>query len=181
MKHQYKHYSSIFLALLIAILLLDSSCVEANNDGGWSYENYLYSFKILAYDDPITPGQACEISLEIGSNTDVEVHIELKGKFTWGDWTFSEVVHPIQVGTSTITQSLEVPEEIIYEETAGYYYYAYVTLPTGSWNSQVWGLAQNVDISNESPHFVIDEFPFGSITSILSALIALVILLHRRA
>ena len=101
------------------------------------------------------------------------------------DGTFAararEVVHPIQVGTSIITQSLEVPEEIILEESVGYYYYVYVTLPTGSWNSQVWGLAQNVDVSNESPDFVIDEFPFGSITSILSALIALAILLRRRA
>lgn len=181
MKHQYKHIPSLFLSLLIAILLIDTSCAEANNKGEWSYDNYLYSLQILAYDDPIIPGQASEISLEIGSNTDVDVHIELKGKFAWGDWTFSEVIHPIQAGTSAITQSIEIPEKIIHEEAAGYYYYVYVTLPSDPWSSQAWGLVQNVYVNNEQPDFVIDEFPFGTMTSIFSALIALVIYTQARA
>jgi len=180
MKRQYKRYASIMITMLSVILLMKVTYVDANNNGDWSYDNYLNSFQVLAYDDPIIPGQACEITMEIESNTDVEIHVELKGIFTWGDWTFSKVVQSIQEGAITITQSLEVPEEFISEEITGCYYYVYVTLPQDSWNSQVWGLTQKVDIFND-PDFIVNEFPYGSVMSLIAAFLALIVIFRSRA
>jgi hypothetical protein len=110
----------------------------------WDYSNYLYSLEITSYDDPVIAGQSNQITVEIGAITDVILHIEFKGKFPWGHWTFSSCEIQLEDGLNTIAYEVNVPYKTIIEPASSFYYYVYVTLPGDPWGSSVWGLAQTV-------------------------------------
>lgn len=72
--------------------------------------------------------------------------MELKGHFSWGEWTFSSVVINVERGIETVTGEVDIPHKTLIEPASYFYYYVYVTLHGDSWSSQAWGLVQTVTI-----------------------------------
>ena len=116
----------------------------------WNYENYLYSFEILSHEAQVTAGQATTVTIQIGANTEVDLHIELKGMYEWGSWTFSEVIIFLEEGLANIDVSLEIPLKTVIEYPSEFYIYVYASSSGDSWSTLVWGLTQMVTIDPPS-------------------------------
>lgn len=112
----------------------------------WNYSNHLYSLEITSYDDPVTAGQSNQITVEIGAITDVILHIEFKGEFLWGHWTFSSCEIQLEDGMRMVTCEVDVPYKTAIEPASSFYYYVYAALPRDPWGSSAWGLAQMVTL-----------------------------------
>lgn len=110
------------------------------------YSNYLYSLDMVSYVDPVTAGGVGSVKVEVGANKDVNVHVEFKGHFSWGEWTFSSVVIPVGAGVQTVTGEVSVPYKTLIEPASHFYYYVYVALRGESWSPKAWGLVQTVDV-----------------------------------
>lgn len=112
----------------------------------WDYSNYLYSLDVTSYDDPVKAGQPNQIMVEVGANSDVVLHVEFKGAFSWGHWTFSSCEVQVEEGLSMVACEINVPYKMIIEPVSSFYYYVYVTLPGDLWSSSAWGLVQTVEL-----------------------------------
>ena len=145
--------------LVPILILITASFIQGTKaiDVEWNYGNYLQSLEIISYADPATAGQTAIITVEVGANTDVVLHIELKGYFDWGSWTFSSTEIPIESGVTRVTGDLDVPYKTLIEAESYFYYYVYVTLPGDGWTASVWGLTETVTIDPPS-EVIIDEF-----------------------
>ena len=144
--------------LVPILILITASFIQGTkaNDVGWNYGNYLYSLEIISYEDPATAGNTASITVEIGANTNVVLHIELKGNFDWGNWTFSSTEIPIESGVTRVTGDLDVPYKTLIEAES-YFYYVYITLPDDGWTASVWGLTETVTVDPPS-EVIYDEF-----------------------
>ena len=131
---------------IIMLLLSLIPSVVAHRD----YNNYLHSVYMVSYLDPVTAGGVGSVKVELGANTDVDVHVEFKGHFSWGEWTYSSVVIPIETGVHAVIGEVVVPYKALIDPASCFYYYVYVTIRDGSWNSQVWGLVQEVEVNPPS-------------------------------
>jgi len=140
----------------------------------WDYCNYLYSLDITSCDDPVIAGQSNQVTVEIGANTNVVLHIALKGEFPWGYWTFSSCEVQVEEGLNTFTCHVNVPYKTIIEPATSFYYYVYVTLPGDPWDSSTWGLAQTVtveppsEVSHEELAACMGQLKWSAYTSDLS-------------
>ena len=134
----------VSLLIIITISFIQSTKAE---DVEWDYGNYLSCLDIISFDDPVTAGGMASISVEVGANTDVVLHVEFKGEFAWGHWVFYSKEVFIGQGVSSVTESVSVPFKTLIEPASDFYYYVYVTFPLESWSSSAWGLAQSVSIS----------------------------------
>lgn len=135
---------SFILLILGFVLIVPGSTAT---DCEWSHYNYLYSLKIISYDDPVTAGQSGSITVEVGADTDVVLYTEFKGEFDWGHWTFSSEETPLGPGPEKVTSKVYVPHKTMIEPSSNFYFYVYVTLPEEVWDPSVWGLTQMVAIS----------------------------------
>jgi len=135
------------LLVLSFVFIVPSSMANMSE---WDYTNYLYSLDITSYDDPIIAGQSNQITVKIGANTEVVLHVEFKGEFQWGHWTFSSCETQVEEGLSTITCELNVPYKTVIEPVSSFYYYVYMILPGDPWGSSAWGLAQTVALEPPS-------------------------------
>lgn len=145
--------------LVPILILITASFIQGTkaNDVGWNYGNYLYSLEIISYEDPATAGHTASLTVEIGANTDVVLHIELKGNFDWGSWTFSSTEIPIESGVTRVTGDLDVPYKTLIEAESYFYYYVYVTMPGDGWTASAWGLMETVTVDPPS-EVIYDEF-----------------------
>ena len=146
-------------AILVPILILiTASFIQGTkaSDVEWNYVNYLYSLEIISYEDPATAGNTASITVEIDANTDVVLHIELKGNFDWGSWTFSSTEIPIESGVTRVTGDLDVPYKTLIEAESYFYYYVYITLPGDGWTASAWGLTETVNV-NPPSEVIYDE------------------------
>jgi len=169
-----KLFISFTLGTLLFIPVLES---KENN---WNYDNYLHSLRIMSYDDPVTTGGKGLISVEIGANTDVVAHIEFKGCFPWGDWSYYSLEVPVDAGKQVLTKSVDVPIKTLHEPANYFYYYVYVTLPYDSWSPNAWGLLKETKVTDSiQPDFVIKELPYGTLVATISSITALVIIWRR--
>jgi hypothetical protein len=135
--------SYIFVWSFILILLFPSiSRVDATGD----YDDYIYSLDIISYVDPLTAGGTGSITVKVGANTAVNIHVELKGHFSWDEWTYSSDAISVEAGTRTVNGEVTVPYKLLIEPASCYYYYVYITLRDDSWNSQAWGLVQKIEV-----------------------------------
>ena len=135
------------LLVLGFVFIVPSSTANVSK---WNYSNYLYSLDITSYDDPIIAGQSNQIMVEVGANTDVILHVEFKGEFQWGHWTFISCDVQVEEGLSTVSCDVDIPYKTIIEPASSFYYYVYVTLPGDPWGSSTWGLAQTVTMAPPS-------------------------------
>ena len=136
----------ILVPLLILIIISFARSARAV-DVEWDYGDYLSSLEIVSFDDPVTAGGMASISVEVGANTDVVLHLEFKGEFAWGHWVFYSKEVFIGEGVSSVAESVRVPFKTLIEPASDFYYYVYVTFPLEGWSSSAWGLAQSVSIS----------------------------------
>ena len=145
--------------LVPILILITASFIQGTkaDDVEWYYGNYLHSFEMISYEDPATAGNTASITVEIGANTNVVLHIELKGNFDWGNWTFSSTEIPIESGVTRVTGDLEVPYNTLIEAELYFYYYVYITLPGDGWTASVWGLTETVTVDPPS-EVIYDEF-----------------------
>lgn len=132
---------------IILVLLLS---LIPNAAAHWNYKNYLYLLKIDSYVDPVTAGEIGSVTVKVGANAAVDVHVELKGSFSWGEWAFSSVVIPLKSKSGTVTGEVGVPYKTLIEPISCFYYYVYVTLRDDSWNPKAWGLVQKVEVNPPS-------------------------------
>jgi hypothetical protein len=137
-------------SLLIVLSFLFIVPSSTANMSEWDYSNYLYYLDIISYEDPVVAGQPNQIAVEVGANTEVVLHVELKGEFPWGHWTFSSCDVQVEEGLNTVTCDVNVPYKTIIEPASSFYYYIYVTLPGDPWGSSTWGLAQTVTLEPPS-------------------------------
>jgi len=150
------------LLLILSFLFIVPSSTA--NMSEWDYNNYLYSLDITSYDDPVIAGQPNQITVEVSANTDVVLHVEFKGAFPWGHWTFSSCEVQVEEGLSTVACEVGVSYKTIVEPASSFYYYVYVTLPGDSWGSSVWGLTQTVALDSPS------EVSHGELVACMSQL-----------
>jgi len=145
--------------LVPILILITASFIQGTkaNEVEWNYGNYLYSLEIISLEDPATAGHTASLTVEIGANTDVVLHIELKGNFDWGSWTFSSTEIPIESGVTRVTGDLDVPYKTLIEAESYFYYYVYVTLPGDGWTASAWGLMETVTVDPPS-EVIYDEF-----------------------
>ena len=116
----------------------------------WDYCNYLHSLDITSCDNPVTAGQPNQITIEVGANIEVVLHVEFKGEFPWGHWTYSSCDVQVEEGLNTVSCEVNIPYKTIIEPVSSFYYYVYVTLPGDPWGSSTWGLAQTVTMAPPS-------------------------------
>ena len=69
----------IIVPLLILVIISFTQRARAE-DVEWNYSNYLSSLEIISFDDPVTAGGMASISVEVGANTDVVLHVELRAR-----------------------------------------------------------------------------------------------------
>lgn len=118
---------------------------QASASTVWTYGNYLYALNIASVNSPIAAGSGATLQATVGANTAVDVHIEFKGQFSWGSWTYSSDVIPITgAGTSTVTGSPLVPYKALIDPAQYFFDYVFVTLPGDSWSPAAWGLTRTV-------------------------------------
>jgi len=79
-------------------------------------------------------------------NTNVVLHLEFKGQFSWGQWVFYSKDIPIPAGSSTVSDEVNAPYKTLIEPASEFYYYVYATFPGDEWNPSAWGLAQPVTV-----------------------------------
>jgi hypothetical protein len=140
-----KAYATLVIIFLSAINL--TFPISQTNDIEWSYTNYLYSLEIIEYEEYNTAGQSGFIEVLVGANTDVALHVEIKGNFDWGHWVFHSRTILLESGLSETETTVEIPYKALIEPTSEFYYYVYVTLLGDEWNPEAWGLAKSVYIS----------------------------------
>lgn len=136
--------ASILLLILGFISIIPGSIATEEE---WDYDDYLYSLDIVSYDEPITAGQTGSIKVKVGANTDVVIHVEFKGEFSWGHWPFYSAEIPVSSGVSTVSAEVNVPFKCLIEPVSGFVYYVYVTLPGDEWSQSAWGLAQSITVT----------------------------------
>jgi hypothetical protein len=113
----------------------------------WTYGNYLNSLNIGSFKSPIAAGDGATVEATVGANTAVDVHVEFKGQFSWGSWTYSSDVIPITgAGTFTVTGSPVVPYKALIDPAQYFFDYVFVTLPGDSWSPAAWGLTRTVQV-----------------------------------
>jgi hypothetical protein len=138
--------ASLFLILSL-VFMVPSSIANLYE---WDYSNYLYSLKIVSYDCPVIAGQLNRITVEIGANTAVVLHVEFKGAFSWGHWTFGSYEVQVDEGLNTVVCEMNIPHKVSVESSSSFYFYAYVTMPGDTWSSTSWGLVQTVALKPPS-------------------------------
>lgn len=176
---------AVALSSLLMLILIFPITESSGNVPQWDYTNYLYSLSVLSYDDPVTAGQTASITVELGANTEVVLHIEFKGEFEWGHWAFDSTEVLLDPGLSTVSKEVNLPIKTIIEPASDFYYYVYVTLPGDEWSSSAWNLRQSVsvdpptEIGHEGLGMLLShmkwsvyssQLPKGIMTSILSKL-----------
>ena len=147
---------SIPLALAFIIITSVVAPILYADQVEWDYNSYLYLFDILEYDEPLTAGRTNHISIQVGANTQVTVHVEFKGSFSWGEWTFYSQEIPMEAGLTTLGVDMEMPIKTIVEPTCTYYYYTYITLPGDGWAPYVWGLTRYISVAPPSDILIED-------------------------
>ena len=141
-----RHKPAIALLLLLSGITFLAPNVSPE-EPAWSYYDYLYLMEISSYDESIVTGEVGALTIEVGANTPVVVHIELKGRFSWGDWLFYSSEIQIGVGEGTVVGEVYVPYKVLIEPASYFYYYVYVTFPSSPWSTDVWGTTQNVTVT----------------------------------
>lgn len=102
--------------------------------------------EISSFDEPVVAGEMGELTVEVGANTPVVIHIEFKGRFSWGDWVFHSSEAQVGAGESTVVGEVYMPYKVLIEPASSFYYYVYVTFPGSLWSSDVLGVTQNVSV-----------------------------------
>jgi hypothetical protein len=149
-----RHKPAITLLLLLSGIVLLAP-TASSEEFTWSHSDYLYLLEITSFDESVVAGELGALTIEVGANTPVVVHIELKGRFSWGDWVFHSSEVQLGAGESTVVGEVYVPYKVLIEPASYFYYYVYVTFPLSHWSSDVWGVTQNVstvapdDVSHE--------------------------------
>lgn len=134
----------IFLGLLLSGIAFLTPTASSETST-WSYSDYLYRLEISSFDESATVGEINTLTVEVGANTPIVVHIELKGRFSWGDWVLHSSNVKVGVGESTVVGEVFIPYKTLIEP-ASYYFYIYVTFPLSQWSSDVWSITQNVSV-----------------------------------
>lgn len=149
-----RHKPTITLLLLLSGIVLLAPAASSE-ESAWSHSDYLYLLEITSFDEPVVAGEMEALTVEVGANTPVVIHIELKGRFSWGDWVFHSSEVQLGAGESTVAGEVYVPYKTLIEPASHFYYYVYATFPLNPWSSDVWGVTQNVsmmapeDVSHE--------------------------------
>ena len=140
-----RHKSTITQLLLLSGIVFLTPTARSE-EPTWSHDDYLYLLEITSFDESVVAGEIGLLTVEVGANTPVVVHIELKGRFSWGDWVFHTSEVQVDAGESTVAGEVYVPYKVLIEPASYFYYYVYVTFPLSQWNSDVWGATQNVSV-----------------------------------
>jgi hypothetical protein len=140
-----RHKPAITLLLLLSGIVLLAP-TASSEESAWSHDDYLYLLEISSFDESVDAGEMGALTVEVGANTPVVVHIEFKGRFSWGDWVFHSSEVQVGAGESTVASELYVPYKVMIEPASYFYYYVYVTFPLSHWSSDVWGVTQNVSV-----------------------------------
>jgi len=143
-----KAREAISLLLVLGFIFIIPSSTATTSE--LDYSSYLHSLEIESYDDPVTAGQQNRITVKVGANTDLVLHVEFKGEFSWGHWIFESTETLLEPGPSTVTANIEIPYKTLIEPASDFYYYVYVTLPGDEWSSDAWSLRQSVDVAPPS-------------------------------
>lgn len=140
-----RHKPAFTLLLLLSgtVFLFPTASSE---ESSWSHDDYLYLLEISSFDESIVAGEMGTLTVEVGANTPVVVHIELKGRFSWGDWVFHSSEVQVGAGESTVASEVYVPYKTLIEPASYFYYYVYVTFPLSPWSSEAWEAIQNVSV-----------------------------------
>ena len=140
-----KHKPTITLLLLLSGIVFLAP-TASSEESTWSHDDYLYFHEITSFDESVVAGEMGALTVEVGANTPVVVHIEFKGRFSWGDWVFHSSEAQVGAGESTVVGEVYVPYKVLIEPASYFYYYVYVTFPLSPWSSDVWGATQNVSV-----------------------------------
>ena len=140
-----RHKPAITLLLLLSGIVLFAP-TASSEESAWSHSDYLYILEITSFDESVVAGEMGTLTVEVGANTPVVVHIEFKGRFSWGDWVFHSSEVQVGAGESTVVGEVYVPYKVLIEPASYFYYYVYVTFPLSHWSSDVWGVTQNVSV-----------------------------------
>ena len=140
-----RHKPAITLLLLLSGIVLLAP-TASSEDSTWSHSDYLYLMEISSFDESVVAGEMGALTVEVGANTPVVVHIEFKGRFSWGDWVFHSSEVQVGAGESIVVGEVYVPYKVLIEPASYFYYYVYVTFPLNHWSSSVWGVTQNVSV-----------------------------------
>jgi len=138
-------HTFLFTLALLTLTLGIAPTIEAKKSQ-WSYGNYLYDLVILSFDNLVEAGRMNSITVQVASNTEVAVHVEFKGHYSWGEWVYYSEEIQFGPGETEFTAAVEIPFKTIVEPTCDFYYYVYVTFPGEQWVSHCWGLATDVEI-----------------------------------
>lgn len=134
---------------LIFILFSATSVITpfiASGNVEWDYSNYLYDLRIECFENPVQAGRTGFITASVGANTAVTAHVELKGSYSWGEWTYDLKEIQLSPGESEFIVELCVPSKLVVEPICLFYYYVYITLPGEQWDPECWGLTTELDI-----------------------------------
>jgi hypothetical protein len=143
-----KPSTRVVIGCVLASGLMLLSAQAAGATTVWTYGNYLYALSIVSFSNPNAAGAAASVQTTVGANTAVDVHIEFKGQFSWGSWTYSSDVIPIAAaGTYTLSGSAAVPYKALIDPAQSFFDYVYVTFPGEPWSPPVWGQTQTVQIT----------------------------------
>lgn len=163
---------SLVILFFIPVLIAGAQVCQIEYD----YSNYLYSLEIVSYDDPIRFGEKGSIIAQVGANTAVTVHFELKGSIPCDDLVLSSMECQVEQGKWEVEGTIDVPSEDELESASYLYYYVYVTLPEDDWSPKSWGLVQKVRMGEDDPNFIIPELPYGPIMGIIASFSAVILL-----
>jgi len=141
------------IALVTVVLILTASATNAlaSEDLGESYEDYLTYIEILKCDETVATGENGSVTVKVGARTEVDLHIELKGEYPWGHWTFSSEVVALKPGVSVVREAFHVPPGSLDDPASSYYVYVYATLPGDPWSFEAWGETREVEVIPPEP------------------------------
>jgi hypothetical protein len=141
------------ILLVTIVLLLTASAIPrpVSDNSENNYNNYLFSLDVLKCDDTVATGESGSINVKVGARTEVDLHIEFKGKYQWGHWTFSSEKFTVEPGVNMLKEEFSVPQGSLDDPALNYYIYVYVTMPGDTWNSMAWGLTRDVNVILPEP------------------------------
>jgi hypothetical protein len=143
--------TKIILITVILILTATTTLTLASEDPGDNYDDYLTSIDILKCDDTVATGENGSITVKVAARTGVDLHIDVKGEYPWGHWTFSSEVVALEQGVSVLREEFHVPPGSLEDPASSYYVYVYATLPGDPWSFEAWGETSEVEVILPDP------------------------------
>ena len=81
--------TKIVLVVVVLFVTITAIPKSISDETEFNYDNYLSSLDIQKYDETVGTDEYGSINVQVESRTEVDLHIEFKGNYTWGHWTFS--------------------------------------------------------------------------------------------